>query len=642
MLVKPNEQYSRNGNDMENDLYRKFNAIFTEILHPDDSSYDIDAYCKTKNSIEEKVINVMNNFSDSIVPILGYTGMGKTYLMHYCIRKKYNVHGLIKNMSFIASDGINKSLVIYASYDAHKMDKVADGRLAGKLAAASSEILKEMKINNETREGKLAISKSVAEYIRQNKAELLEENAPSTDALDIEKAENLYKMNQLAYEQEKLKWLLTHKAKDIKDVIVILDDIEGLVNVKKKNLIEYELIDTYLKMYDCLRRCENEDRKYKVKLFLCMRERTYNEVKKSAWYNTHRVNNDPFFLTSGIRLGEIFMKRFSSLESKTGILEEIKKKNTWEEAKSVLRRLSDELEHILGNGILEICNYNVCDAVQLFASILGNRQWTQKSEKAQASFKIEEYQYYLSTASCYRAIAMKNEIIYTNEYHLTNIFYDNDKIGYCLPIYILMMMNEVGGNNKELSLKQIQDNMIDAIRCKSDVERQKREQVEEIVKYFTEREIFFEKIIIISETEVDCKYYISPKGKTILKNFFDNTIFLEIYRDDIFLDGIKHNISYSTNLAREELFMETIKIIDEIGKEEIEYMRTFENMGTLETYYRLWRNERISIRLIEAQKKSLEKYYKQNVPDKLIRSLNDIEMKYRKALDDSILRFNKR
>ena len=205
-----------------------------------------------------------------------------------------------------------------------------------------------------------------------------------------------------------------------------------------------------------------------------------------------------------------------------------------------------------------------------------------------------------------------------------------------------MMMNEVGGNNKELSLKQIQDNMIDAIRCKSDVERQKREQVEEIVKYFTEREIFFEKIIIISETEVDCKYYISPKGKTILKNFFDNTIFLEIYRDDIFLDGIKHNISYSTNLAREELFMETIKIIDEIGKEEIEYMRTFENMGTLETYYRLWRNERISIRLIEAQKKSLEKYYKQNVPDKLIRSLNDIEMKYRKALDDSILRFNKR
>lgn len=633
MLVKPNEQYSRNDNDMENDLYRKFNAIFTEILHPDDSSYDIDTYCKTKNMIEDKVINIMNNFSDSIIPILGYTGMGKTYLMHYCIRKKYNIYGLIKNMSFIVNDGKNKSVIIYASYDANKMDKVADGRLAGKLAAASSEILKDLKIDNETREGKLSISKNVAEYIRQNKAELLEENAPSTDALDIEKAEALYKTNQLAYEQEKIKWLLTKKATDIKDVIVILDDIEGLVNVKKKNLIEYELIDTYLKMYDCLRRCENEDRKYKVKLFLCMRERTYNEVKKSAWYNTHRVNNDPFFLTSGIKLGEIFMKRFTAIESKTGVLDEIKKKDSWEEAKSVLNRLSDELERILGNSILEICNYNVCDAVQLFASILGNRQWTQKSEKAQASFKIEEYQYFLSPASCYRAIAMKNAVIYMNEYQLTNIFYDNDKIGYCLPIYILMMMNEVGGNNKELSLKQIQDNMIKVMKYNSDVEKEKKEQIEEIVQYFTEREIFFEKIIVISETEVDCKYYISPKGKTILRNFFDNTIFLEIYRDDIFLDNSVYNISCSSNLTREDLFMEVIKIIDEIGKEEMEYMRTFENMGTLKTYYRLWRNERISIRLIEAQKKSLYKYYKQRVPSRLIESLDNIEKKYKNTLD---------
>lgn len=634
MLVKPNEQYSKNNNDMENDLYRKFNAIFTEILHPDDSSYDINTYCKTKNLIEDRVINVMNNFSDSIVPILGYTGMGKTYLMHYCIRKKYNVHGLIKNMSFIVNDGMNKSVIIYASYDAHKMDKVVDGRLAGKLAAASSEILKELKIDNDTKEGKKAISKSVAEYIRQNKAELLEENSPSTDASDIEKAETLYIRNQLAYEQEKIKWLLTKKATDIKDVIVILDDIEGLVNVKKKNLIEYELIDTYLKMYDCLRRCENGDRRYKVKLFLCMRERTYNEVKRSAWYNTHRVNNEPFFLASGIRLNEIFMKRFSAIEAETGVLEEIKRKDAWEEAKSVLNRLGNELERILGNSILEICNYNVCDAVQLFASILGNRQWTQKSEKAQASFKIEEYQYYLSPASCYRAIAMKNAVIYTNEYHLTNIFYDNDKVGYCLPIYILMMMNEVGGNNKELSLKQIQDNMIKVMKYKPDVEKEKKEQIEEIVQYFSEREIFFEKIIVMTETEVDCKYYISPKGKAILKNFFDNTIFLEIYRDDIFLDDNEHDVSCSTNLTREDLFMEVIKIIDEIGKEEMEYMKTFENMGTLKTYYRLWRNERISIRLIEAQKKSLDKYYKQNVPDRLSKSLNNIEIRYRKSLDN--------
>ncbi len=133
--------------------------------------------------------------------------------------------------------------------------------------------------------------------------------------------------------------------------------------------------------------------------------------------------------------------------------------------------------------------------------------------------------------------------------------------------------------------------------------------------------------------EVDCKYYISPKGKAILRNFFDNTIFLEIYRDDIFLDDNKHNLDCSSSLTREDLFMEVIKIIDEIGKEEAEYMETFVNRGTLTIYYRLWRNERISIKLIEAQKKSLYKYYKQSVPDKLMRSLVSIEAKYREALD---------
>lgn len=108
---------------------------------------------------------------------------------------------------------------------------------------------------------------------------------------------------------------------------------------------------------------------------------------------------------------------------------------------------------------------------------------------------------------------------------------------------------------------------------------------------------------------------------------------MEIYRDDIFLDDNKHNLDCSSSLTREDLFMEVIKIIDEIGKEEVEYMETFVNRGTLTIYYRLWRNERISIKLIEAQKKSLYKYYKQSVPDKLMRSLVSIEAKYREALD---------
>ena len=634
MFVKPNEQYNRVVNDIENDLYRKFNAIFTEILHPDDSSYEIDTYCETKNYIEKKVNSILDNFSDSIVPILGYTGMGKTFLMHYCIRKKFNIKGLIKNKSFIVQDGDDTSIVIYASYDANKVDQASGGRLAGKLGAASNEILKYLKIDNDTKENKKNISEDVAKFIRENKAELLEENAPATDSLDIEKAENLYNINQLAYEQEKMKWLLTKKAPNIKNVIVVLDDIEGLVNVNQQNSNEYELINTYLKMYDCLRRCENEERKYKVKLFLCMRETTYNEVKKNAWYNTHRINTEPLFLSSGIKLSEIFMKRFLALEKKKGVLEEVKKKETWNEAKGVLNRLSKELEYILGNDILEICNYNVCDAVQLFASILANRQWTQKSEKVQTSFKIEEYQYYLSPASCYRAIAMKNSVVFFNVHRLCNIIVNNDKVGYCLPIHILLMLNQ-NSNNKELSLKQIQDNIEEVMKYGEDVKGTKSEQIKDSLLYFLEKEVLFEKTIVIREEGSECKYYISPKGKVIIRNFFDNTILLEIYRDDIFLNDKVHNISCSSNLSREDLFFDVIKIIDEIGREEVGIWRTAEHNKTINEHYRLWKNERISIRLIEALKKSLYKYYKHDIPIGLANETKEIELKYRQILDNN-------
>lgn len=627
MLVKPNETYVDYGNNMESDLYRKFRNIFSEILHPDDSSYDIETYCQTKNSVETKVEAVINNFSDSIVPILGYTGMGKTFLMHYCLRKKYGIEGVIKNKSLVVGKGNSKSIIIYASYDAHRSDGSVSGRLAGKIAAASVEVMKSLNWDEQSREKKQDIAQKVARYIRINKSELLEEGAPATDALDVEKAENLYQNNQLAYEQEKIKWLLTDEAKFIKQVIIILDDIEGIVDIRRKNSMEYELINTYLKMYDCLRR--EDDRGYKVKLFLCMRERTYNEVKKCAWYNTHRSINDPFFLTSGINLGEIFMKRFLAIEKKSGVLDYVTNKETWDEAKSVLNKLSKDLEDILGNSILEICNYNVSDAVQLFASILANRQWTQKSEKMQASFKIDEYQYYYSQASCLKAIAMKNSTVFTNKYHLTNLFVYNDRIGYCLPIYLLLMMTEEGNNICELSEKQIQNNFMHIMKYNEEIRNEKMEQIEEVICYFLQHDILFEKTYIVNDTNMEIKYYVSPKGRTILNNFFASSLLLEIFRDDIYLDDQKHSLSYSNNMQREDLFIDVIKMIEEILEEEIGYYKTAENLGTLREYYRLLKNKRISNKLIAALKVSFSKYYKYDIPKKLLLLIDNLEDKCR-------------
>lgn len=587
MFVKPNEHFYTNENDIENDLYRKFKFIFSEILHPDDSTYDSSTYCVSNNGIEQKVYDVFDNYSDCVVPILGYTGMGKTFLMHYCIRQKFNINNLIKNKSFVVGSNERKSVLIYASYDAYKNDNNSKGRLAGKLASASNIILDEVKIDNSTKKGKEIIAQSVAEYIKENKPELLEEYAPTLYSLDIEKAENLFKTNQLAYEQEKLKWILTNKATTIQDVIIVLDDIEGAVNNSR---LDYDLIDTYLKLYDCLRRCES-NRNFKVKLFLCMRERTFNEIKKKSWYNTHRVNYSPFYLSSGIKLNEIFKKRFLSLEEKNNILADVKNRETWDEAKQVLIDLSNELEYILGIKILEICNYNVSESVQLFASILANRQWTQKNEKAQASFKIEKYQFYLSQASCFRAIAMRNAVVFTNKYHLPNIFFNNDSIGYCLPIHILLILNKDKYGAIELSLNQIQSLIDSYMKYDSNIKQKMMSQIKDTVQYFVEREVLFEDVTIVGESEIESKYFISPKGKTIIAAFFENTILLEIFRDDIYLDNAVCSTKCSNKLSREEVFLDILNLINLIGNEEINILKSVKDKKTLDVFYSLFKSD---------------------------------------------------
>lgn len=177
MLIKVNENEDLdNDNNQDNDLYRKFRAIFMKILHPDDNTYNSKVYIETQNNVENIVKTVLGNSTDSILEILGYTGMGKTFLMHYCIKTKYDYDGLIKNKVFLVQNkGEKKTLFIYASYDASRVDGAADGRLAAKLASASTLLLDELNLPYVTIEERRFISEQVAKFIRDNKPELLEQ-----------------------------------------------------------------------------------------------------------------------------------------------------------------------------------------------------------------------------------------------------------------------------------------------------------------------------------------------------------------------------------------------------------------------------------------------------------------------------------
>lgn len=632
MLVKPNERFSGDvvPNKEKNDLYRKFNKVYSEILHPDNKSYNTEIYCETKSDIENNILQILNNASDGIIPILGYTGMGKTFLMHYCIRKKYQYKDVIKNRAFIGQTNEGSDLIIYASYDASRKEEVTKGRLGGKLGDACDKVLDWCCIPNSDQEDKKEIFNQTAEYISNNKGELLHEYSESPFETKEEQALRIYKKDRVAYEAERLKWILTSFDTKIKNVIIVLDDIEGYFGKGMQSNNEYELIDTYSSIYDCLRRCTLKKYEFNVKLFICMRERTYNEICKTAWYTTHRAISDPFYLSSGINLSEIFSKRFEFIEAEKKVLEYVKDENSWKAAKEILTKLSKELERTMGNSILKICNYNVSDAVQLFAEILSNRQWTQRNEKVNPSFKIEEYQYFLSVASIFRAMAMKNAVVFQNEFQIPNLFYENGKIGYCLPLYILLMLKGKKNSEEEYTLNKIKDSIIEVLHLKDkDRIEKKKKDIQEIIEYFLDKELIFEKISADWHSDgFISKYYLSPRGENLLEHFMRNTILIEIYRDDLYLDSSVHDVRCSDKLSSIELFRDIIKIIDEFGEDEKGFMGSVGINDTWDEFYSVWKKENITLKLIEALKFTFSIYYKNETPSELIESWRKLKRKY--------------
>lgn len=639
MYIKPNERFMEEvaPNDVENDLYRKFHRVYSEILHPDNKTYNSEIYCKTKNGIEKSIEQILDNSSDGIVPILGYIGMGKTFLMHFCIREKYNYKGIIKNESFIVKDNDHYDLIIYASYDAARKEEVTKGRLGGKLSDACDSVLEFCCIPNQSTEDKKKIFGQTVNYIKKNKGELLGEYAESPLATIEDQAKKLYCSDRTAYEAERLKWILTSINTNIKNVILVLDDIEGYIGKHKGNNNEYELIDTYESIYDCLRRYSHDKYEFNVKLFICMRERTYNEICKSSWFDAHRVIANPYYLSGGINLNEIFIKRFEYIEKMKKVLDYVENIESWNSAKDILTRLSKELERIMGNSILKICNYNVSDAVQLFASILSNRQWTQRNAKVTPSFKIEEYHYYLSAASIYRAMAMKNSIVFLNLYQIPNIFYENGKLGYCLPIYILTLLRGRRNSNssREFTLYKIEDAIIGILNLQDKrLIDKKKNEIRDILEYFMDKEMVFEKICADQYSDgFTRKFYLSPKGKNILEHFLRDTILLEIFRDDIYLDPEFNEIKCSDKLNSIELFKDIIKIIDKIGCDEREFIGTIRIHNTWDEFYSFWDKEFITLKLIGALRVTFAIYYKEEIPDELIESWKKLKNKYDRVFD---------
>jgi len=202
MITYPNENATVDESRTKNDLYRRFKDYFLKATEKEFARFDhygIDGYISVNSAVEEKVIDTLSHDIDEIVPITGATGIGKTYLLLYCLKNYYKVNAISTNHPMLLQKGDSFDLIYYSDFHITEPDLL---RKASKLILAKIQAMYERLL------AQFNVCKTdVDQYIQENKLEV-----------------KYYEKVDAVYQKElyKLTTLLSMDSVTVKNIVFIL------------------------------------------------------------------------------------------------------------------------------------------------------------------------------------------------------------------------------------------------------------------------------------------------------------------------------------------------------------------------------------------------------------------------------------
>lgn len=627
MYIRPNNNAVDSIPMVKNDLYRKFRQYFigaTEKEFRQFDSYGREGYVSVNPIIETRIIDTLEHSIDEILPITGSTGIGKTYLLLYCLKTYYNVDDIPTNHPVIYCKDGSYDLVYYSDFNITEQSilKDATSLTLAKIEAMYECILKQnfFEINDEP---------DVDEYIQNRK---LEVKYYSDDNVGYQKA--LYRLTALLSNTP------------IKNVVLIFDDLESLSETQ-----QFSLMENFLTLYENFK--AKSERKYRSKFIFCLRNSTYYNIYRQDFYNTHRASKASH-LSLAPSLSQIFQKRFDIILQS----EKVKKtanKATWNEAKDILIRVADRVDSSYTNLLLKLNNNNISNALDDFLSIISNRRWTQKNVNPSASFKIEAEDYYINDINIMRILSMGERSIYyqTNTVPIRCIL---PKPGVVLQddLVAFLVLRVFRFNNscvledntvqsKLLSINEVADLIKSCIipeNGRFDKERVNKigddidRAVQEAFSYYEDNR-FIRKNVDPRRTGSEDKYFMQPRGEQIFDLFFSQTILFTIFRDAFFWDKQTFDARCSVKMRFEDITREAIKYANQLREVELMLHRRIVENRMLRAYIANFGIWSVAESFLSAIKNSITQYYKDTsaIPDSIQKELNEAEQRTKQLSD---------
>jgi len=592
-----NEEIRKVRSYVKNDLYKKFRVPFEKILNKDFDEggvYRKKAYVSVAPDVEDTIKEILSSTVDSVTPLTGYTGIGKTHLMMSAINDYYNRDDILPNNAIIAENNGKFDILLYCAHERYNRAILDDieSLLYSRIETLCKVITDkwgDVEVKND----------EIMKYIDETKREI--------NFYYVERAK------EYATAATKFKILLRKIQDRIHNIVIVYDDLESLDGEQ-----QFTLIRDLLSIFECFR--NSRPKNINFKFFFCMRTTTYCNLAHHPGFDTHRTAS-VLILDKYPSMKQLFEKRFGIIVEDYKIYEQTQNQLEWKEAKDFLMQLADRIEGCSKDLLYELSNYNVSTALEKFTKILSNRFWTQKNKNPSASFKIKDHEYYINNANIFKVLFMGEGNVFWSddvEYE-ASIFYrgghlfDDFLCLYILRYYYKKYIRGIKVYEKEsCTLTQLQEDLVGLFGSdKDDYKNRMFIEIRKIFDYFLNCDFIREDDLPRKNITSDIKrYHLTPKGYAMYKNFMSSSILFEIFRDEFAFDETRYNIQCSRDLTQEQLFVNYMIYIEDFWKYECQYIHNIlENELKKDDYIDYFGETTLSLKMVNGLFNSVEKFY---------------------------------
>ena len=658
-MKKINQKYTQAPSVFRNDIYRKFEKQFKYILS-NPLNIDSDEYVEYEDNEYTDAFDTFLYSSESDIRFfVGFTGTGKTtFIKHYFGIKTLGIE--------LTEDG---SLVIPISWDGKKLpedqkeaEKSLDEQIKNVIDAATKKIYKSVE------ELILTESSDIIRFIEKTRSDLLsslslEEIAKAQEGrwtVDQIKLEKCRTKNTVEGASSILKYAIENKQSVVQRIVFVVDDVETVAQKK----LEY-IVRNYFKIFSCL---HNARRVAPVKLLFSIRPHSYRFLRTSLKHEQiNAFGNSPFLQRYRLvknkipNIKEIFISRFEKATKNTP---SPGNPTTWGIAKSIFYEIINDFDDNLIKMISELCHLNIRAITDCFQMILSNRVWCQEFETTSGYFTVRRSDYRFDIVNVVRTMACGENSVYTgmkeiqfNPSNLSDIqdrpILDNSKIfipnllidvktNECdvLPAIIVHYLDgffssaENTPPHTEFISKKTLTNDLYAIFGGSVSE----EKITGVLDYLFENRVIRKSIIsddsdaTINTLGDEDLLYLTLKGNRLLTMFENDSVLLEVFREDIKREytDVFYRSSYEliTQGCRPQLFEDLIALAEEIYHNEDRYQTSVANADNKTSFYPIVFP--ITQKIVDgiqnslSRAQSIQKTAKDLLTSKLTKLINDI------------------